>query len=155
MKAGRTRPPHPVGRREIDALLAQGVDAARDLRRFRFFTTAFATRSQGIVIPHPHLLTAAVRGRRPLRRTTCAAVGPRSRGGGRRVCHSTLARLLDMVSTRAPWPSSGARTRRRLEAWLDRPAARGSAIRRGGVESEKVAIERGRLDAVNGGVARS
>ena len=32
----------------IDALLAQGVDAARDLRRFRFFTTAFATRSQGI-----------------------------------------------------------------------------------------------------------
>ena len=32
MKAGRTRPPHPVGRREIDALLAQGVDAARDLR---------------------------------------------------------------------------------------------------------------------------
>ncbi len=33
---------------EIDALLAQGVDAARDLRRFRFFTTAFATRSQGI-----------------------------------------------------------------------------------------------------------
>ena len=33
---------------EIDALLAQGVDAARDLRRFRFFTNAFATRSQGI-----------------------------------------------------------------------------------------------------------
>ena len=33
---------------EIDALLAQRVDAARDLRRFRFFTNAFATRSQGI-----------------------------------------------------------------------------------------------------------
>ena len=33
---------------EIDALLAQGVDAARDLRRFRFFTNAFATSSQGI-----------------------------------------------------------------------------------------------------------
>ena len=33
---------------EIDALLAQGVDAARDLKRFRFFTNAFATRSQGI-----------------------------------------------------------------------------------------------------------
>ena len=27
---------------EIDALLAQGVDAARDLRRFRFFTIASA-----------------------------------------------------------------------------------------------------------------
>ena len=33
---------------EIEALLAQGVDAARDLRRFRFFTNAFATSSQGI-----------------------------------------------------------------------------------------------------------
>ena len=33
---------------EIDALLVQGVDAARDLKRFRFFTNAFATRSQGI-----------------------------------------------------------------------------------------------------------
>ena len=33
---------------EIEALLGQGVDAARDLRRFRFFTNAFATRSQGI-----------------------------------------------------------------------------------------------------------
>ncbi len=33
---------------EIQALLAQGVDAARDLRRFRFFTNAFATSSQGI-----------------------------------------------------------------------------------------------------------
>ena len=31
-----------------------------------------------------------------------------------------------------------------------RPTSRGPAIRRGGVESEKVAIERGRLDAVNG-----
>ncbi len=33
---------------EIQALLGQGVDAARDLRRFRFFTNAFATSSQGI-----------------------------------------------------------------------------------------------------------
>ena len=33
---------------EIEALLAQGIDAARDLRRFRFFTNAFATSSQGI-----------------------------------------------------------------------------------------------------------
>ena len=33
---------------EIAALLVQGVDAARDLRRFRFFTNAFATNSQGI-----------------------------------------------------------------------------------------------------------
>ena len=33
---------------EIEALLAQGVDAARDLRRFRFFTNAFATSTQGI-----------------------------------------------------------------------------------------------------------
>ena len=33
---------------EIDILLADGVDAARDLRRFRFFTNAFATASQGI-----------------------------------------------------------------------------------------------------------
>ena len=33
---------------EIDTLLADGVDAARDLRRFRFFTNAFATASQGI-----------------------------------------------------------------------------------------------------------
>ena len=38
-------------------------------------------------IPHPHLLTAAVRGRRHLRPITCAASGPSSRGGGRRVCH--------------------------------------------------------------------
>ena len=33
---------------EIDGLLAEGVDAARDLRRFRFFTNAFSTASQGI-----------------------------------------------------------------------------------------------------------
>ena len=33
---------------EIEALLAQGIDAARDLRRFRFFTNAFATSSQGV-----------------------------------------------------------------------------------------------------------
>ena len=33
---------------EIDGLLAEGVDAARDLRTFRFFTNAFATASQGI-----------------------------------------------------------------------------------------------------------
>ena len=33
---------------EIEALLAQGIDAARDLRRFRFFTNAFATSSRGI-----------------------------------------------------------------------------------------------------------
>ena len=33
---------------EIDTLLAAGVTAARDLRRFRFFTNAFATASQGI-----------------------------------------------------------------------------------------------------------
>ena len=33
---------------EVDALLAQGVDAARDLRDFRFFTNAFSTRSSGI-----------------------------------------------------------------------------------------------------------
>ena len=33
---------------EVDALLAQGVDAARDLRNFRFFTNAFSTRSSGI-----------------------------------------------------------------------------------------------------------
>ena len=33
---------------EVDSLLAQGVDAARDLRNFRFFTNAFSTRSSGI-----------------------------------------------------------------------------------------------------------
>ena len=33
---------------EIDTLLAEGVTAARDLRRFRFFTNAFATASQGL-----------------------------------------------------------------------------------------------------------
>ena len=33
---------------EIDTLLAEGVTVARDLRRFRFFTNAFATASQGI-----------------------------------------------------------------------------------------------------------
>ena len=33
---------------EIDGLLAEGFDAARDLRTFRFFTNAFATVSQGI-----------------------------------------------------------------------------------------------------------
>ena len=33
---------------EIDRLLAEGVEAARDLRRFRFFTNAFSTASQGI-----------------------------------------------------------------------------------------------------------
>ena len=43
------------------------------------------------LIPHPHLLTAAVRGRRPLRPITCAASGPSSRGGGRRVCHGAPA----------------------------------------------------------------
>ena len=33
---------------EIDGLLASGLTAARDLRRFRFFTNAFSTASQGI-----------------------------------------------------------------------------------------------------------
>ncbi len=33
---------------EIDTLLAEGIEAARDLRRFRFFTNAFSTASQGI-----------------------------------------------------------------------------------------------------------
>ena len=33
---------------EVDTLLAEGVEAARDLRRFRFFTNAFSTASQGI-----------------------------------------------------------------------------------------------------------
>ena len=33
---------------EIDGLLAEGIDSARDLRTFRFFTNAFATASQGI-----------------------------------------------------------------------------------------------------------
>ena len=33
---------------EIDTLLAADVEAARDLRRFRFFTNAFSTASQGI-----------------------------------------------------------------------------------------------------------
>ena len=33
---------------EIEGLLAEGVEAARDLRRFRFFTNAFSTASQGI-----------------------------------------------------------------------------------------------------------
>ena len=33
---------------EIEGLLAEGIEAARDLRRFRFFTNAFSTVSQGI-----------------------------------------------------------------------------------------------------------
>ena len=33
---------------EIDGLLAEGIDSARDLRTFRFFTNAFSTASQGI-----------------------------------------------------------------------------------------------------------
>ena len=33
---------------EIDGLLAEGIEAARDLRRFRFFTNAFSTASAGI-----------------------------------------------------------------------------------------------------------
>ena len=33
---------------EVDGLLAEGIEAARDLRRFRFFTNAFATTSQGV-----------------------------------------------------------------------------------------------------------
>ena len=33
---------------EIDGLLAQGIENARDLKTFRFFTNAFSTRSQGI-----------------------------------------------------------------------------------------------------------
>ena len=53
--------------------------------------------------PPPHLLTTL----------------PAPAGGRRRVCHSTWPRLLDTISTRAPWPGSGARARRRLDAWLD------------------------------------
>ena len=34
--------------REVDVLLAEGVESARDLRNFRFFTNAFDTRTQGI-----------------------------------------------------------------------------------------------------------
>ena len=33
---------------EIDGLLAQGIENARDLKNFRFFTNAFSTRSQGL-----------------------------------------------------------------------------------------------------------
>ena len=33
---------------EIEGLLAEGIEAARDLRRFRFFTNAFSTTSQGV-----------------------------------------------------------------------------------------------------------
>ncbi len=33
---------------EIDSLLAQGIENARDLKNFRFFTNAFSTRSQGV-----------------------------------------------------------------------------------------------------------
>ena len=106
---------------QFDALLAQGVDAARDLRRFRFFTTAFATRSQGIEIPHPHLLTAAVRGRRPLRPITCAASGPGSRGGGRRVLPrragggraGSTAAVLPVASGQVPGSTRLGRRRRR------------------------------------------
>ena len=35
---------------EVNSLLAQGVDSARDLRTFRFFTNAFDTATQGIDI---------------------------------------------------------------------------------------------------------
>ena len=35
---------------EVDSLLAQGIDSARDLRAFRFFTNAFDTATQGIDI---------------------------------------------------------------------------------------------------------
>ena len=35
---------------EVDSLLAQGIDSARDLRTFRFFTNAFDTATQGIDI---------------------------------------------------------------------------------------------------------
>ena len=35
---------------EVNSLLAQGIDSARDLRTFRFFTNAFNTASQGIDI---------------------------------------------------------------------------------------------------------
>ena len=34
--------------REVDVLLAEGVESARDLRNFRFFTNAFDTRTRGI-----------------------------------------------------------------------------------------------------------
>ena len=34
--------------REVDVLLAEGVDGARDLRNFRFFTNAFDTRTRGV-----------------------------------------------------------------------------------------------------------
>ena len=37
-----------LGEQEIAGLLADGVAAARDLRRFRFFTNAFSTSSRGI-----------------------------------------------------------------------------------------------------------
>ena len=35
---------------EVDSLLAEGIDSARDLRTFRFFTNAFDTATQGIDI---------------------------------------------------------------------------------------------------------
>ena len=34
--------------REVDVLLAEGVESARDLRNFRFFTNAFDTRTRGV-----------------------------------------------------------------------------------------------------------
>ena len=37
-----------VTAREVDVLLAEGVDSARDLRNFRFFTNAFDTRTRGV-----------------------------------------------------------------------------------------------------------
>ena len=55
----------------------------------------------------PHLLTAAVRGRHPLRPITCAASGRSSRGGGRRVRPATARR-----ACRPPGPGRPRRPRR-------------------------------------------
>ena len=51
-----------LGDHEIAGLLAEGVTAARDLRRFRFFTNAFSTTSRGVDVVGTYT-PVALRGR--------------------------------------------------------------------------------------------
>ena len=72
----------------IRRVLGRGAGGIRHDEQLRWDVfTPVATDSDTPLIPHPHLLTATVRGRRPLCPITCAAAGPDPRGGGRRVCN--------------------------------------------------------------------
>ena len=122
-------PARPSGRRYRPARQRVWPTAGRP----RPAAVGVATDSDTPLIPHPHLLTAAVRGRRPLRPITCAASGPGSRGGGRRVCTALPPRPRRIVRLDRPRAATKSSAYARAAYPLDGSAGRVGPWRRGRV----------------------